>query len=231
MTWLTHRAIPCLSTGCTYGQARPFKARVVLSRPVGMPSTSCVKLPKRAGLRMRACPALLPLCAGVRARVDLCRPLAAATASRRSLTTTDAPCSATATALRRSLVASGRLGGGQEACCTQGKEEVEKGEWATLQTRCRTTGQESRRGGGGCDESIGQLGFTVWQIFCICEDNRAGPDRHAGPRERPRHGPHVGPGRHGPTCSVVSCLGRAKSPGHGPCPWASGHMAIYTAGS
>lgn len=58
---------------------------------------------------------------------------------------------------------------------------------------------------------------------------RAVPGRPTVPSHRPRHGPIVVPGRHGPDCyRAVPCLGRAKFPCHGPGHRALGHMANYT---
>lgn len=58
---------------------------------------------------------------------------------------------------------------------------------------------------------------------------RAVPGRPTVPSHRPRHGPIVVPGRHGPNCyRSVPCLGQAKFPCRGPGHRASGHMANYT---
>jgi hypothetical protein len=55
------------------------------------------------------------------------------------------------------------------------------------------------------------------------------PGRPTVPSHRPRHGPIVVPGRHGPDCyRAVPCLGRAKFPCRGPGHRASGHMANYS---
>nr|BAD34318.1 hypothetical protein [Oryza sativa Japonica Group] len=74
--------------------------------------------------------------------------------------------------------------------------------------------------------------FTPLFFLCIGPSCRPiVPGRPNMPVEGPRHGPVVGPGRHGPDlCRAVPCLGRAKIPCHGPSRRASGLLAIYRRG-
>ena len=57
---------------------------------------------------------------------------------------------------------------------------------------------------------------------------RVVPGQPNVPVERPRHGPVVGPGRHGPDLrQAMPCLGWAKMSCHGSGRRASGLLAIY----
>nr|BAD03181.1 hypothetical protein [Oryza sativa Japonica Group] len=68
----------------------------------------------------------------------------------------------------------------------------------------------------------------AWPAGPSCRAGPTVPGQPSVPVGRPRHGPMVGPGQHGPDPSrAVPCLGRAKKACRGPGLRASGLMANY----
>ncbi|BAD61120.1 hypothetical protein [Oryza sativa Japonica Group] len=71
--------------------------------------------------------------------------------------------------------------------------------------------------------------YRAWPAGPSCRAGPTVPGQPSVPVGRPRHGPTVGPGQHGPDPSrAVPCLGRAKKACRGPGLRASGLMANYS---